>query len=181
MKRFCAFLAMMLMLQASCSVSENTDTPTPQPPVGQQPDNDNDNNNEADDSNNGGNGNENNDNGEMNMKITVTVGGQEFAATLADTSAAREFAALLPLTLRMDELNGNEKFCYTGHQFTTEPYRPGTIREGDILLYGNDCVVLFYETFASSYSYTRIGSLDSPSGIAEAVGSGSVTVVFAAE
>jgi hypothetical protein len=46
------------------------------------------------------------------------------------------------------------------------------------MLYGNNCVVLFYETFNSSYSYTRIGAIDNPSGLASALGSGDVSVRF---
>ena len=55
---------------------------------------------------------------------------------------------------------------------------PGIIHAGDLMLYGNNCVVLFYETFNSSYSYTRIGALDDPSGLAAALGSGDVSVRF---
>lgn len=41
--------------------------------------------------------------------ITVTVNGRDFTATLEDNETARAFYEMLPLTLEMDELNGNEK------------------------------------------------------------------------
>ena len=52
------------------------------------------------------------------------------------------------------------------------------IQVGDLMLYGSDCVVLFYETFQTSYSYTRLGSLDNPSELAASLGSGNVSVTF---
>ena len=113
--------------------------------------------------------------------LTVTVGTKTFTATLADTEAAAEFAALLPLTLSMSELNGNEKYAYLDTALTTDAYAPGTIHAGDILLYGDNCAVLFYETFESGYRYTPLAVLDDPTGLAEAVGSGGVTVTFAME
>lgn len=48
---------------------------------------------------------------------------------------------------------------------------------GDLMLYGNACVVLFYGN-AGGYSYTRLGKLQSTQGLAEAVGRGSVNVSF---
>ena len=78
----------------------------------------------------------------------------------------------------MNELNGNEKYYNLSSELPTDAYRPGTIRAGDLLLYGSNCVVLFYETFSSPYSYTRIGRVDDPTGLAEAVGSGRVSVTF---
>ena len=41
----------------------------------------------------------------------MTVGDQRFAIRLADTAAGRAFAAQLPLTLDMRDLNRNEKYA----------------------------------------------------------------------
>ena len=124
--------------------------------------------------------NENNSNNEtaMNRNIILTVGNIRFNATLEDNATARAFSAQLPLTLRMDELNGNEKYYYLDHSLPTQSSRTDTIHAGDLLLYGSSCVVLFYKTFSSGYSYTRLGRVDNAEGLAEAVGSGSVTVTF---
>ena len=115
---------------------------------------------------------------ENTMQINVIVGAKTFTATLADNETGRAFAQLLPLTLSMTELNGNEKYHYLDSSLPTDSYQPGTIKAGDLMLYGNNCLVLFYKTFSSSYSYSRIGSINDPSGLAEAVGSGNVSVQF---
>ena len=112
------------------------------------------------------------------MKINVVVGGASFSATVEDTETGRAFFSLLPLTLNMNELNGNEKYHYLDSSLPTASYRPGTINAGDLMLYGSTCVVLFYETFSSGYSYTRIGAVDNPDGLAQVLGSGNVTVRF---
>ncbi len=121
-----------------------------------------------------------NQNDNTAMSINVIVGTKTFTATLADSETGRAFAQLLPMTVTMNELNGNEKYHYLGSSLPTDSYRPGTIHAGDLMLYGNNCVVLFYETFSSSYSYTRLGSIDDPSGLAEALGTGNVSVRFEA-
>ena len=54
----------------------------------------------------------------------------------------------------------------------------GTIRAGDVLLYGNDTLVAFYETFSSAYSYTRLGRVENGAELARALGAGSARVAF---
>jgi hypothetical protein len=46
------------------------------------------------------------------------------------------------------------------------------------LLYGNDTLVVFYETFDSGYSYTRIGRIADSAGLVQALGPGDSRVTF---
>lgn len=111
-------------------------------------------------------------------KMTLHINGRSFTATLYDNETAHAFGTMLPMTLEMDELNGNEKYHFLSGELPTASEQPGEIRAGDIMLYGSDCVVLFYKTFSSPYSYTRIGRVDDVAGLQEAVGSAGVTVQF---
>ena len=119
-----------------------------------------------------------NDNSNMNSTLKLTIGQTSFTATLEDNATVKELQSLLPMTLQMDELNGNEKYCYLSSSLPTAASRPGTIHAGDIMLYGSSCIVIFYKTFSSGYSYTRIGHIDNVDQLAQAVGSGSVSVRF---
>ena len=112
------------------------------------------------------------------ISMKVTVGSKEFTATLYDTAAAKAFAEMLPLTINMTELNGNEKYHNLSTTLPTKSENVGKINAGDIMLWGNNCIVLFYKNFSTSYSYTKIGKLDDVTGLQQAVGSGSVTVTF---
>lgn len=108
----------------------------------------------------------------------MTVGKHRFAMTLADTEAARAFAAQLPITLDMAELNGNEKHADLPKALPTDASRPGTIRNGDVMLYGSSTVVVFYAAFQSSYAYTRLGWVDDPADLKRALGRREAEVVF---
>ena len=111
-------------------------------------------------------------------RLWMTVGERRFAITLTDNAAARAFAAQLPLTLDMPDLNGNEKHVTLPKALPANPSRPGTIRNGDLMLYGSDTLVVFYLTFNSSYSYTRLGRMDEPAALAGALGQRTARVVF---
>lgn len=111
-------------------------------------------------------------------RMTVTVGDKLFTAVLYDNRTADELYSRLPLTLDMRELNGNEKYYNLDKSLKSKSSPAGHISKGDIKLFGDDCLVLFYEGFMSGYSYTNIGYIENTDGLENAVGSGSVTVSF---
>ncbi len=110
--------------------------------------------------------------------IKINIEGKDFTAVLADTQAAAEFSKSLPLTLQMNELNGNEKYAELPGKLPTASSCPRRINSGELMLYGNSTLVLFYESFPTPYSYTRIGRIDDVAGLKEKLGRGSVTVII---
>ena len=111
--------------------------------------------------------------------LSLHVGEHTFSAQLEDSDTARALLERLPLSLPMEELHGNEKYGYLESPLPTHPFLPGSIRAGDLLLYGEDCLVVFYEGLPDSpYSYTALGHIENPEGLAGALGNGSVTVRF---
>lgn len=152
------------------SFTPGTETPSPSPQPDPDPEPDPDPDPEPDPNPN--------PDPDPDSRLLLTIGTASFTATLSDTAAANVFKELLPLTVRMDELNGNEKYCHLPDRLPTAASNPGAIHSGELMLFGSDCLVLFYESFRTSYSYTRIGRLDNPAGLAHALGSGSVTVKF---
>lgn len=115
------------------------------------------------------------------QRISMTVGERRFTVTLADNETGRAFATRLPLTQDMPDLNDNEKHVTLSQQLPTAPFRPGVIRNGDLMLYGSNTLVLFYLTFDSPYSYTRIGRIEDADDLAQVLGRNSARVVFAAQ
>ncbi|WP_353852899.1 cyclophilin-like fold protein [Dehalobacter restrictus] len=112
------------------------------------------------------------------IEISITINNKKFSAKLHNNLTTQSLIKEFPLDLNMIELNGNEKYYRLQHTFPTATEKIGMIKAGDIMLYGNDCLVVFYETFSSSYQYTRLGHIDDVVGLSRAVGTGSARIVF---
>lgn len=112
------------------------------------------------------------------VNIRIKVGDKQFTATLEDNATAQTFKAKLPMTVEMVELNGNEKYFRFPNNLPSKAVNPGTIQNGDLMIYGQNTLVLFYKSFPTSYSYTRLGRINDPAGLAEAVGTGDVKVTY---
>ena len=107
-------------------------------------------------------------------EVKVTINDKEYIIELENNDTVNEFIKILPQEFIMDELNGNEKFVYMNNSLTTNPYNPNHIVKGDVMLYGNNCLVIFYKSIDTSYSYTKIGHIDN----LDNLGNGSITAKF---
>src|SRR5437868_4648239 len=123
----------------------------------------------------------NNNTNPTGSKIKIKIGNSTYTATLYDNQAANAFKSFLPLTLNMIELNGNEKYVDLSRSLPTNASNPGTIQNGDLMLYGSSTLVLFYKTFSTSYSYTKLVRIDDVTGLVAALGSGNIKVSFELE
>lgn len=110
--------------------------------------------------------------------LYVKTSGIIFSLQLYDNAAAEAFEELLPLTLTMNELNGNEKFFYFSSEFPITPSNSTALHTGDLMLYGSNCLVLFYQSFSISYSYTPLGRIKDATLLPQALGSKEAIVHF---
>jgi hypothetical protein len=114
------------------------------------------------------------DSNEVIKTMKAIIKDEEYIINLEDNETARSFVNLLPQELNMSELNGNEKYVYLDTIIPTNSSNPKRINAGDVMLYGNNCLVIFYKSFDTSYSYTKIGHIDNLPNL----GNGSITVKF---
>ena len=110
--------------------------------------------------------------------MTVEINGQKFEAELYDNDTADAFKEMLPIAFSMNEHNGNEKYIYMDQSLPSASEKIGDIQNGDIMLFGSDCLVVFYKSFQTSYTYTHIGYIKNPDGLSSALGSGSAEISF---
>lgn len=113
----------------------------------------------------------------MTTKIKISIKGMDYTAELNESETVKAFIKLLPMTVTMSEMP-HEKYYYLPSNLPTAATNIKRIQTGDIMLWGSNCLVLFYESFSTSYSYTKIGKIVNTRGLATAVGSGSVTVTY---
>lgn len=115
---------------------------------------------------------------EFNNKVNININGTNYTATLEENNTTKKLINKLPLKITMDELNGNEKYYYMDSSLPTDSKRVGKIETGDMMLYGSNCLVIFYDSFSTPYSYTRIGKIDNPDSLKSVVGKGNIEVTI---
>lgn len=110
----------------------------------------------------------------MNIQIEDNI----FKVNLEDNETARVLVNKLPMTINMLELNGNEKYYYLSDRLPAVPKKVENIKNGDIMLFGDNCLVIFYKDFKTSYSYTKIGHIENSYNLGVLLGKGNVKVML---
>lgn len=108
--------------------------------------------------------------------VKVKVGNRTFNGVIYDNPTSKALKKKLPIKYKMYDMNGNEKYRYLKYSLPTNEKQVKRIKAGDIMLYGDDCLVVFYKSFKTSYEYTRIGRITNVKGLKKAAGKGKVTI-----
>ncbi|MQM38938.1 hypothetical protein KBTX_02959 [wastewater metagenome] len=109
---------------------------------------------------------------EDTMRIRITVEDTELVARLEDTPAARDFAAMLPLELTLEDFHATEKIADLPSRLSTEGAPKGVDPDvGDVTYYapwGN--LALFYRDFGYANGLVRLGRIEGDVSALEARG-----------
>lgn len=96
------------------------------------------------------------------MQIRLTINGQSTTATLIDNPTTRDFVALLPMTLTLEDYASTEKIAYLPKKLSTQGAPAGVDPDvGDITYYapwGN--LAIFYRDFGYSAGLIKLGRFD---------------------
>ncbi|MGY3454318.1 cyclophilin-like fold protein [Bradyrhizobium sp. USDA 4353] len=117
------------------------------------------------------------------MKLRLTIGAKILSATLVDSPTTRDFLALLPLSLTMNDLFGREKFAPLPRALAEGGERRRDYAIGDVIYWspGPD-VAIYYRSDEKPIPPPGIIVLGRIDGSVEALDvSGSVKVTIAAE
>ena len=95
------------------------------------------------------------------MEIRLIVNGEALPAVLEDNPTSRDFASMLPLTIRMSDYNRTEKTGKLPRALSTEGAPDGFDPSvGDIALYAPwGTLVLYYRDFAWSRGLVFLGRI----------------------
>ncbi|HAJ16034.1 MAG TPA: hypothetical protein DCL24_07030 [Erysipelotrichaceae bacterium] len=100
----------------------------------------------------------------MTVKIVMTINNKDFVISLKQNKSTNALIKQLPLAMTMKDLNGNEKYHYIQKHLPTETEFIDKIEAGDFMLFGDNCLVLFYKSFSTQYSYTKLGRIEDVEG-----------------
>ena len=116
--------------------------------------------------------------GDNMQNIIITIENKEYEAILYDNSTTKELIKKFPITITMSDLNGNEKYYNFSKSFPTSSENVANINKGDIMLFGDNCLVIFYKSFSTRYRYTKLGYIKNLEDLENSLGKGDIEITF---
>lgn len=119
--------------------------------------------------------------GDNMQNIIITIKNKKYEAILYDNSTTKELIKKFPITITMSDLNGNEKYYNFSKSFSTSSENVASINKGDIMLFGDNCLVIFYKSFSTRYKYTKLGYIKNTEDLENSFGKGDINITFEIE
>lgn len=119
--------------------------------------------------------------GDNMQNIIITIKNKKYEAILYDNSTTKELIKKFPITITMSDLNGNEKYYNFSKSFSTSSENVANINKGDIMLFGDNCLVIFYKSFSTHYKYTKLGHIKNTEDLENSFGKGDISITFEIE
>ena len=116
--------------------------------------------------------------GDNMQNIIITIKNKKYEAILYDNSTTKELIKKFPITITMSDLNGNEKYYNFSKSFSTSSENVANINKGDIMLFGDNCLVIFYKSFSTRYRYTKLGYIKNLEDLENSLGKGDIEITF---
>ena len=101
-----------------------------------------------------------------------------FFACLEDTEAAKALGEMLPMSLEMSDWQGNAKRFQLPSVLPEEAEEYPSVSGGALMLEGSGTLCLFYQEDSQGGTYTPIGEVEEPEGLAQALAGDRVEVSF---
>ena len=119
--------------------------------------------------------------GDDMQNIIITIKNKKYEAILYDNSTVRELIKNFPISITMSDLYGNEKYYNFSKSFSTSSENVANINKGDIMLFGDNCLVIFYKSFSTRYKYTKLGYIKNTEDLENSFGKGDISITFEIE
>lgn len=116
--------------------------------------------------------------GDNMQNIIITIENKKYEAILYDNSTTKELIKNFPISITMSDLNGNEKYYNFSKSFSTSSENVANINKGDIMLFGDNCLVIFYKSFSTHYKYTKLGYIKNTEDLKSSFGKGDIEITF---
>ena len=91
--------------------------------------------------------------------LGLEINDKMYIIELEDNDSARDFLLLTPMTLKMEDLNGVEKYYYLNKSIKGNELTYSEISKGDVKLYNGNCIVIFYNDTSNNEKYVKIGHI----------------------